>query len=82
MKETQARMEEREKQQHRDRSQLSRSSKAKNVVSALLTLLLCSALWGPAAYRAGMTAGSQAGIAMEAGFYSATGVLEEPGRGR
>ena len=79
MKETQARMEEREKQQHRDRSQLSRSSKAKNVVSALLTLLLCSALWGPAAYRAGMTAGSQAGIAMEAGFYSAAGVLEEPG---
>ena len=65
----------------RDWSRLSSASQYKNLVSAVLTLLLCSAVWGPAAYQAGMLAGSRAGIAMEADFYSEEGFLmDQPER--
>ena len=69
--------------QHMDQGTgpLRSSSINKNVISAVITLLLCAAMWGPAAYRAGLSAGSRVGMAAEAGFYLSGELLIDEGDG-
>ena len=63
----------------RTKDTLSSTSRNRNVASAAVMLLLVAALWGPAAYRAGMAAGSQAGVASEASFYiSGSMIIDAP----
>ena len=56
-----------------------RGSRRHNAITAMLMLLMAAAMWGPAAYKAAMGAGSSHShshghsVAMEASFYTATG---------
>ena len=61
--------------------QLSHSSVRRNVLNALLMLLMVAASWGPAAYSAARRAGSLSGTAVdyatEAGFYQPNNMTVE-----